>query len=144
MSDTTESEASTANRPQQTVPTTPLRDTAAVELSAPTLNTDVGTKPAPNSDEMASMVDVASDTTAPLTHIDISKSPRARNLRHIHAIEGTFADGYDSDGESGPFVRMDEVEGEQIFEEIELEEKSPENMANKDEGTAMTNDANAT
>ena len=41
--------------------------------------------------------------------------------------------GYDSDGEIGPFTNMEEVEGVQIFEEMEMGERN-------DSTTVVTND----
>ena len=46
-----------------------------------------------------------------------------RNLSKLHQLEDKFEDGFDSDGERGPFVGIDEIEGEQDFEEAPLQSK---------------------
>ena len=44
-------------------------------------------------------------------------SPKTRDLSGIVAKEDGFEDGYDSDGEIGPFYDAVEEEGEQVFDE---------------------------
>ena len=44
-------------------------------------------------------------------------SPKRRDLSRMGDMEDLFEAGYDSDGECGPFVDVEAVEGEQDFEE---------------------------
>ena len=88
----------------------------------------------------------------------MTPSPRARNLADtFQQQEVRFSDGYDSDGELGPFSSVVEIEGKQDFEEEALPEHclepldgsnllgpseiGPPNGASKD--TFLTDEANA-
>ena len=56
--------------------------------------------------------------TPPVKIVNLSpKSPQQVNLSNIHRIEHTFEDGYDSDGQIGPFDDAINEEGEQLFDE---------------------------
>ena len=124
MSDSTDTEDSTADQAPTHLANTIPDDTAAVEVSGTTSNSDTGTKDAPEVAEMAPEDGSSTRLTAPVTHVDITQSPRASNLRNIQKLEESFSLGYDSDGELGPFTNMEEVEGEQIFEELEMDERN--------------------
>ena len=50
------------------------------------------------------------------TGLDL-QSPRAINIRDIRKYESKFDQGYDSDGEAGPWCEMEKEEGPQFFEE---------------------------
>ena len=65
--------------------------------------------------------------TAPVSHINVETSPQLRSLRQIRRLEENFDKCYDSDGECGPFMTMEDVEDEQIFDEPELGERASEN-----------------
>jgi hypothetical protein len=53
----------------------------------------------------------------------MTESPRARNLaQSFQQLERRFKDGYDSDGELGPFSSVFDLEGVQDFEEDALPE----------------------
>ena len=54
-------------------------------------------------------------------------------------MEDNFNQVYDSGGECGPFVRMEDIEGEQIFDEPELVEKKYDNLEGYDGGTLIEN-----
>ena len=58
-------------------------------------------------------------------------------------MEENFDKGYDSDGECGPFMIMEDVEGEQIFDEPELGERASDELGTKDGATVVTNDDDA-
>ena len=59
-------------------------------------------------------------TTIPLN----TPSPRAKNLAAMmKSNESGFENGYDSDGEKGPFNFMEEFEGPQDFEEVDHSER---------------------
>ena len=54
-------------------------------------------------------------------------------------MEENFDKGYGRDGEYGPFMTMEDVEGEQIFDEPELGERASEELGTKDGATVVTN-----
>ena len=58
-------------------------------------------------------------------------------------MEENFDKGYDSDGECGPFITMEDVEGEQIFDEPELGERASDELGTEDGATVVTNDDDA-
>lgn len=65
------------------------------------------------------------DTNNPFRYVDINgrvKSPREINLSRIATLEKDFNSGYDSDGEIGPFYDCIEFEGDQDFDEDEIED----------------------
>ena len=47
-------------------------------------------------------------------------TPKVRNLQHIEKSESAFDEGYDSDGEMGPFWDAVQEEGDQYWEEQQL------------------------
>ena len=49
-------------------------------------------------------------------------SPREINLTNIYTHESRFEEGYDSDGNAGPWCKMEELEGIQDSEEADLRE----------------------
>ena len=51
-----------------------------------------------------------------------SVSPREINLTNIYTNESRFEEGYNSDGNAGPWCEMEELEGIQDFEEADLRE----------------------
>ena len=150
MSDTINTEGPTRNEGTHPLPTNMTDDTAEVEVSAPTLSDAEGSKEFSDSAEMAEMVVTSSKYpattskgTAPVSHIDVETSPRLRSLQQIRRLEENFDKGYDSDGECGPFITMQDVEGEQIFDESELGERASEKLGTKDGATVVTNDDDA-
>ena len=58
----------------------------------------------------------------PPKEITADLSPQVRDLSSIGAMEEKFELGYDSDGQNGPFVDMEEIEGVQIFDENPIAE----------------------
>ena len=52
-------------------------------------------------------------------------SPRVINLKRILDLSEDFENGYDSDGEIGPFFDCIQYEGEQIFDEEVLPSETP-------------------
>ena len=102
-------------------------------MSGTTSNSDTGTKDAPEVAKMAPEDGSSTRPTAPITHVNTTQSPHARNLRILQKLEESFGLGYDSDGEIGPFINMEEVEGVQIFEKMEMGERN-------DLTTVVTND----
>ena len=68
------------------------------------------------------MAKLSAAAVGPPKEISTSQSPQVRDLSSIAMMEEKFEMGYDSDGEAGPFVDMEEIEGEQIFEEEAIEE----------------------
>ena len=123
MSDTIDTEGPTLNEGTHPLPTNMTDDTAAIEVSAPTLSDAEGSKEGSDSAEMAEMVVTSSKdpatpskVTAPVSHINIETSLQLRSLQQIRWLEENFDKGYDSDGECGPFMTMEDVEGEQIFD----------------------------
>ena len=77
--------------------------------------------------------------TSLVSHINVTDSPRIRCIKNILQLEVDFEAGYDSDGQCGPFVNIEDIEGEQMFDEIELKEtkdgeimKSPTLTTNDD------------
>jgi len=121
MTDTTDTEGSTPNKGTRPLPTNMIHDTVAVEVSAPTLSDAEGSKEGSDSAEMAKIAETSSKDpvtpskgTAPISHINAEASPRLRSLRQIRQLEENFDNGYDSDGECGPFITMKDVEGDQI------------------------------
>ena len=77
--------------------------------------------------------------TAPVSHINVETSPRLRSLRQIRLLKENFDKGYDSDGECGPFMTMEDVEGEHIFDEPELGERASDELGTKDGATVVKN-----
>ena len=130
MSDTIDTEGPTRNEVTHPLQTNMTDDTSAVEVSAPTLSDAEGSKEGSDSAEMAEMVVTSSKDpatpskgTTPVSHINVETSPRLRSLRHIRRLEENFDKVYDSDGECGPFMTMEDVEGGHIFDEPELGER---------------------
>ena len=76
-------------------------------------------------EDSSKMAENGSAAAVPVSYVEVSKSPHIRNLRQIEALEEKFDKGYDSDGEAGPFIRMEDAEGVQIFDENELPEEPP-------------------
>ena len=123
-----ENEESVQSEEPRPLPTHITYDTPSVEVQAAILNSDEGSDSDADSAEMAEIVESTSQDsatmskdTAPVLPMNIAMSPRVRSLQRIHQLEETFEHGYDSDGECGPFVRMEDIEGDQIFVEEELE-----------------------
>lgn len=55
------------------------------------------------------------------TAATLSKSsPRQRNLQFISFNEDNFESGYDTDGDIGPFNYVEDIEGKQDFDEIDI------------------------
>ena len=82
MSDTIDIEGPTRNEGTHPLPTNTTDDTAAVEVSAPTLSDAEGSKEDSDSAEMAEMVvnsskypATPSKGTAPVSHINVETSP---------------------------------------------------------------------
>ena len=123
MSNATDTEDSATDQAPTHLANTIPDGTAAVEVSVTTSNSDTGTKDAPEVAKMAPEDGSSTRPTAPITHVNTTQSPRARNLRNLQKLEESFGVGYDSDGEIGPFTNMEEVEGVQIFEEMEGQEE---------------------
>ena len=87
MSDTIDTEGPTRNEGTHPLPTNTTNDTAAVEVSAPTLSDAEGSKEGSDSAEMAKMVvtyskDPATPSkgTAQVSHINVETSPRLRSF----------------------------------------------------------------
>ena len=78
-------------------------------------------------------------STPPFREINLDDSPHVRNLQEISKMEGKFDMGYDSDGESGPFVNVEDVEGEQMFDEEEMKEMDEEEACNEEQPQQQTN-----
>jgi hypothetical protein len=63
------------------------------------------------------------DPSTPSTEVPTSitcnpnRSPRDKSIRDIVNKEDAFHDGYDSDGELGPFYNRTDKEGQQLFNE---------------------------
>ena len=85
----------------------------------------------------------SSKYTAPVSRINIETSPRPRILRHIRRLEVNFDRSYNSHDECGSFTKIEGVEGEQIFDEMELVERASEKLGKKDGGTGVTNNDDA-
>jgi hypothetical protein len=54
---------------------------------------------------------------APIAHTGEQMSPRLKNLSNMEKNDKKFEDGYDSDGDDGPFYDVTSIEGKQFFEE---------------------------
>ena len=100
MSDTIDTKDHTRNEVTHPFPTNMTDDTAAVEVSAPTLSDAEGSKEGSDSAEMAEMVVTSSkDPATPskgttlVSHIKAEKSPRLRSLRQIRRLEENFDKG---------------------------------------------------
>ena len=90
---------------------------------------DSSTKSSKNGGNLTTGSDEESNDPPNLPHrsplslgtIEVARdSPRQRNLAKISETEKWFEDGYDSDGEKGPFMDAVDKEGEQDFEERAL------------------------
>ena len=130
MVDSTDTEDSQQNHRPSTPPTIITNGSPTVEALIPTGNDSSESISATKSSKMA---EDGSAAPAPMEYIDMSKSPRMRNLHQIEGLEKKFELGYDSDGEAGPFCRLEDIEGEQIFDEDDLPEKTQD-----EEGTVVT------
>ena len=130
MSSTTATEASGAGPRPQTPPNTIQNDPTTVERVTTPANDGADDISAA---ESSKIVENDSGAAVLISHIDVPMSPHIRSLRQIELLETKFDEGYDSDGESGPFIRMEDVEGEQIFDENGLPEVAP-----TEEATAVT------
>ena len=64
-----------------------------------------------------SQPDVAPATPALKSNILSVQSPRQRSVKIWEEDEKKYDDGYDSDGEQGPFFDTINIEGEQDFDE---------------------------
>ena len=118
-----------------------------VEPSTPSASHPSGAITAPDrreTDAMAELLTAANEeedemdaiTTPPFREIVTHESPRVRNLMMLNKLEGKFDDGYDSDGECGPFFDLEDVEGLQIFdEEVMMERTEDDTNNNNEEGT---------
>jgi len=71
-------------------------------------------------------------------------SPHRRNLAKIRSTEQQFEEGYDSDGEVGPFYDVTAIEGTQDFDEENIGETPPSSEDTPNEGTAQANNQNDT
>ena len=121
-------------------------DSASVEVCVASIYSDAKSNSDEESAEMAEIVENTGggggtiDVAAPpVNSRNIQTSPRIRCLRNIFQLEVDFEAGYDSDGQCGPFVNMEEVEGQQIFHEMEMVEKIDGKLK---DSAAMTNDEN--
>mmetsp|Transcript_64674 Transcript_64674/g.75894 ORF Transcript_64674/g.75894 Transcript_64674/m.75894 type:complete len:150 (+) Transcript_64674:45-494(+) len=56
-----------------------------------------------------------SSCSIPLLHVHVKDSPHLPNLCEIKSFEENFSEGYDSNGNVGPFANLDEVEGEHFL-----------------------------
>ena len=72
-------------------------------------------------------------TTPPFFKINIDDSTHVRNLQKISKMEEKFDIGYDSDGEIVFFVSVEEVEGDQMFDKAEMQEKYKEEVGHEDQ-----------
>ena len=110
------------------------KESTTVEPATPSASDPVETITTPECRETDAMVqpmaaqsevkDVhTSIATPPFHEIVTHKSPCIRNLMMINKLEDKFDEGYDSDGECGPFFNLEDVEGLQIYEEEEMMEK---------------------
>ena len=61
--------------------------------------------------------------TVPLPEIEVEMSPRLRAISKMDAMEVNFDQGYDSDGDIGPFFYASMMEGEQMHDEMPLGEE---------------------
>ena len=78
----------------------------------------------PRNSSFATEMDVEAsgtpESTLNVNDFERKTSPRKLKLLETIKVEGKFDEGYDSDGEIGPFFNAAEVEGNQFFEEMPL------------------------
>ena len=85
----------------------------------------------------------------PVTTYEEKKSPRARNLQSIEGLGEKFDEGYDSDGQLGPFWGALTKEGQQLFDNDDedgncfVKEVSVEEQSNEEANTETDADTNA-
>ena len=70
------------------------------------------------------MVENDNVAAAHVSYVEVATSHHVRNLFQIETLEEKISIGYNSDGKSGHFIKMDDVDGDQIFKESELPEKA--------------------
>ena len=112
-----------ADSPPTEPPTVPkLPETAQNASQAPS-TTATASIPAPNNLKTPQIQNATLDSdNHPPEFINIlpEESPRRRNLNNLLSNEKKFEEGYDSDGDIGPFFDCIEYEGEQDFDEDDL------------------------
>ena len=84
----------------------------AVEPCTPTTSNERDSKRTPDSSKMVKTSGTSTAAAAPLSEVNLPQSPQLRDYTRISTMEKLFEDGYDSDGEKGPFTNICEVEGE--------------------------------
>ena len=62
----------------------------------------------------------APPATVAVVEVPKFTSPHQRNLGKLSQMEDKFNEGYDSDGEAGPFCSIEDIEGPQDFDEEPL------------------------
>jgi hypothetical protein len=75
--------------------------------------------------DIADSIDPIGDPSTPSTVVDVptsitcnpNRSPRDKSIKDMKNKEDAFEQGYDSDGEMGPFYNRTDKEGQQIFNE---------------------------
>ena len=92
-------------------------------------NGGLGSPVAPAPVARIDFVDFSTDFTSPARplaaqHVT-NESPRQKNLSNVAQLESKFEEGYDSDGQAGPWCDLMATEGEQDFEEDLLIEQMP-------------------
>ena len=101
----------------------------AVEPCTPTTSNEKERKKTPDSSVKAKLSGTSNAVTAPLSVVKVPLSPQLRNYSHIIGTEQQFEEGYDSDGEKGPFTNVYDVEGEKNFDKAPLLEDMDGNKA---------------
>ena len=107
------------------------RETSTVGPSTPSGSDPEGTNSPPDVPETNKMAEPPVATSEEgdgqtaismtLFHkITTKESTRLQNLMNISKLEGQFDDGYDSDGETGPYCNMEQIEGLYIFDEEDI------------------------
>ena len=61
------------------------------------------------------------------------ESPRQVNISKLSSLESNFDEGYDSDGERGPWCDIIALEGEQDYDEYEIHEAQVEGVIKEED-----------
>ena len=108
------------NQHNTSTDTSSKNTSVSVQPSTPSNNDDINKNDHLDSSATTLTMDDEGRTYRPVTEVAVNTSPRLRNLSNVKVLEKKFCDGYDSDGENGPFNNMEELEGPQMVDEEEL------------------------
>ena len=87
----------------------------------------------------ATVNDTSTETAPPIENIESQPtlSPQQVNLRHQFKNESRFDEGYDSDGNMGPYMNPEVDEDEEMLEEDSLPTSEPIRVPAQNEGNGI-------